>query len=153
MIDLNQALDNILKKHLLYDYPLLKDSIESYIRIEIEKYVRKYGRKIVLRGLKYKSDGVYPLLELLAEYGDIAAIVDRNPFANEVTLKSGKKVCIFDSNDCIPADIDIYIINSKYYGQLIAHDVNQNASFAVIDLYTELRTHYSLALNKTFDEY
>lgn len=153
MIDLNQALDNILKKHLLYDYPLLKDSIESYIRIEIEKYVRKYGRKIVLRGLKYKSDGVYPLLELLAEYGDIAAIVDRNPFANEVTLKSGKKVCIFDSNDCIPADIDIYIINSKYYGQIIAHDVNQNASFAVIDLYTELRTHYSLALNKTFDEY
>ena len=85
MFDINDKLDYLLKEYGIYKRDLLRNRLETAIRHIISEYTEKYGRRIIVRGLKYSEKG-YPLLKIISEYGDIIAVVDKQPFAENEKL-------------------------------------------------------------------
>lgn len=154
MFDLDNDLDKIMRKYGLPEPPLAKDRIADAMRRVVFEYTSKYGSRIIVRGLKYSSKGEYPILDLISEYGNIVAIVDKSPFADEIQLKNGNKIKIFDEKNARNVECDVYIIHSIYQGRNIYFELmTSNKKFQIIDLYTELRIRYGIAPRRTYDEY
>ena len=122
MLDINNELDCILKKYGIYKKDLLRTRLETAICQIVSESIKKYGKRIVVRGLKYSENG-YPLLKLLSEYGNIIAVVDKKPFADTVRVDKQMELNILDLEHATDIECDVYIINSKYQGTNIYYDV------------------------------
>lgn len=153
MLDINNELDCILKKYGIYKKDLLRTRLETAICQIVSESIKKYGKRIVVRGLKYSENG-YPLLKLLSEYGNIIAVVDKKPFADTVCVDKQMELNILDLEHATDIECDVYIINSKYQGKNIYYDViSSKQNKCVIDLYTEMRVRYGILGPKLFEEY
>lgn len=153
MFDINDELDAILKKHDLLNIVYLKDRLENAIRSIVSEYTEKYGRRIIVRGLKPEDEN-YPILEILSDYGDIVAVEDKNPFADMIHLGNGKCIEMFDSEHAPQIEFDLYIINSLFSGRNICYDlISSGAKYCIVDLYTEMRVRYGIAAEIPFEQY
>ena len=164
MLDINNELDCILKKYGIYKKDLLRTRLETAICQIVSESIKKYGKRIVVRGLKYSENG-YPLLKLLSEYGNIIAVVDKKPFADTVCVDKQMELNILDLEHATDIEVygysehpfidyNVYIINSKYQGKNIYYDViSSKQNKCVIDLYTEMRVRYGIFGPKLYEEY
>lgn len=153
MFDINDKLDYLLKEYGIYKRDLLRNRLETAIRHIISEYTEKYGRRIIVRGLKYSEKG-YPLLKIISEYGDIIAVVDKQPFAEKIQLNETTDISILDLEQAMNLECDVYVINSKFQGKNIYYDVTSSKQNKyVIDLYTEMRIKYGILVTKPYDEY
>ncbi len=155
MIDINDALEKIQKKYELNKKYLLKDRIEKYIRRIIQEYTKEYASgsaRIIVRGLKNRKQ--YPLLKIITEYGNVVAVVDKNPITDKVILDNGTVIDVLGLEHSEELECDVYIINSKYSGNSIRYDVmNKGKKYKVVDLYTEMRLRFSVVLTNPYEEY
>lgn len=143
MYDINEEMDVILKKNDLKK-TYLKDRLEKAIRCIVSEYTEKYGRRIIVRELM-PGDGKYPLLEIIADYGDIVAVEDRNPFTDKLKLDNGKYIDMVNSENISERECDVYIINSLNEGRTIYYELlNTAVECHIVELYTELRIRYGI---------
>ncbi len=160
MLDIEKELDGIMEKYGMGYEVCYKESLKSVICEIIQKAVQQYGKKIIVRGLKKSNLGKYPILSLLEEQAEVVGVVDLHPFDNIVRFegKHGLKEVPFVENGVKieKKSCDIYIINTLYQGKNIYYEVKdelQAKGIGVIDLYKMIRTNYSLAPSKLYDEY
>lgn len=153
MFDINNELETILKKHGLWKQEFLSERIAAGIRSVLAEATEKYGRRIILRGLKESPDG-YPLVKLLSEYGEVVAVVDKNPFTDVLQIDEQTSVRMCDTDEGQDLECDVYVINSKFQGKTIYYEMKkQNVRYYLVDLYTEIRIKYSILLTKSYNEY
>lgn len=154
-MDINYELENIIKKHGLYKKYLLKDRIEKYIRQIVKEYTSKdtdRSASIIVRGLKNSKQ--YPLLNIIAEYGNIVAVVDKKPITDKVILDNGTVIDILGVEQAEELESDVYIINSKNAGSSIRYEMMcKGKKTDIVDLYTEMRWRFSMVLSKPYEEY
>lgn len=157
-MNINKELDLIMDKYNLGGLKYLRESIREIIQNELEKAVRLYGNKIVIRGIKYREDGDYSLCALAEQCGDITAVVDQNAFSDKLHLPSGKEIPFHETDWKPSKDIcDIYLINAIKKGQdIYCQEQKQlgDEGIYVMDLYRMIRMKYSIPLDKVkaFDE-
>ena len=152
-MDINCELDNLMKKYGLYQRTFLKDRIESAIREVVCEYTQKCGKRIIVRGQKFCEDG-YSLLNIISDYGEIVAVVDRAPFSDKIWLNQQVSVPMLNLDEAENVECDVYIITSLYQGKNIYYDVTTSGKeCGIIDLYKELRIRYGIAIRQTFDQY
>ncbi|MCM1425820.1 MAG: hypothetical protein NC118_04380 [Eubacterium sp.] len=155
MIDLNDKLESILKKYGLYKKDFLKDRIEQGIREVVEEYTKKFTdrrARIIVRGVKNSKQ--YQLLSLIAEYGNIIAVVDKKPITDRIALDGGTVIDVLDLEQAESLECDVYIINAHNAGRNIRFDVrNQGKKCYVVDLYTEIRLRSGIVVTKPYEEY
>jgi len=160
MIDIEEKLETIISEYGLETCDLLKVRLSEVIGEILQKEIGIHGRRIVVRGLKYSAHKIHPFLELVAQYGDIVGVVDKAPFAEQVFYREDEAVPILAYDDSLiknrKLNCDIYLINSLYNGKSIYYEEKtflEKEGIRVIDLYKEMRIHYSICVGKTYEEY
>lgn len=152
MFDINEELDEILRRYGLLRRVLLRERIESAIRSVVAECTSKYGKRIILRCLKASENG-HPLLKILSDYGNVVAVVDREPFAEQI-YADDKCYKMVDLKKAEEIECDVYIINSKFQGKNIYYEIKSSEKKChIVDLYSQIRVKYGIAVTKPFDEY
>ncbi len=160
MLDIEKQLEQIMKKYGMSYEAYYKDSLADIIQQILQKAVEKYGPKLIVRGLKKSDTDKYPILSLLDEQAEIVGVVDLHPFDTVVKFegKNGAREVPFVKNDVEirKENCDIYLINTLYQGKNIYYEVKEDMQakgIGVVDLYKTIRTKYSLAPSKLYEEY
>lgn len=156
-MDIEKKLDTIVEKYHLIERTYFRDSLSDIICTELKEAIKKYGNKIVVRGVKYHENGDYSLCKLVENVGNITAVVDQNPFSDKLVISSEKTVDFFgDLWNPSKEDCDIYLIDAVSKGRNIYYEVKEKLEpkgIYVIDLYRDLRIKHSIIVDRSFDDY
>lgn len=156
-MDIEKKLDSIIEKYHIAEKVRFQESLSDIICFELQGAVKKYGNKIVVRGVKYHENGEYYLCRLVDNIGNITAVVDQNPFSDKLAVSSEKTVDFFrDSWTPSKEECDIYLINAVSKGRNIYYEVKEKLEpkgIYVIDLYRSIRIKYSIIVDRPYDDY
>lgn len=149
-----KELEVLILKYKMETSDLLKDHLADIIREILEGYVKKYGPKVIVRGIKRSDAKYHPMLSLIAEKTEIIGVMDKVPFAEKVCISEDKEVPFIDINKTV--DCDFYIINSLYSGKDIFYEIKQTleqSEIGIVDLYQDIRMKYSMCVSRIYEEY
>ena len=156
-MDIEKKLDTIVEKYHLIERTYFRDSLSDIICTDLKEAIKKYGNKIVVRGVKYHENGDYSLCKLVENVGNITAVVDQNPFSDKLVISSEKTVDFFgDLWNPSKEECDIYLINAVTKGKNIYYEVKKKLEpkgIYVIDLYRSIRIKYSIIVDRPYDDY
>ena len=156
MFNVMAEIDKVINKYGIEKEKYLKVHIEQLMGEILQEAVSKYGKRVIIRGLKATKSEIHPFLSFVSRYMDIVGIQEQTLQENGfIFVSSEKKVPILPLSDKI-VDCDIYLINALISGQGIKYEMEghlKENKIAAVDIYFELKQRYGVALGKSYDFY
>ena len=155
MLDIFSEIKKITDKYKINTQKFLKDQLENVMEEIFEKAAQKYGKRVIIRGIKTTEEKIHPLLAFVDKHLDIVGVQDPSLKDEFVYVSPNKKVPVIPLTDSL-AECDIYLINARILGVTIRFEVekkiDQNKTY-LLDLYFVLKNDYGIWAGKDYELY
>lgn len=156
MLDIFSRIDSINQKYGINTNRYMKELLERMIEEIVEKAADKYGRQVVVRGVKAMDSDNYtfPFLNLVEKHMDIIAVQDQIFTKPQSICLNGKTIPAFPIGEEIPA-CDIYLIRAMRNGQVIAYENRdlKNRGIKILDIYNDIMNENGILPRKPYELY
>ena len=155
MLDIFSEINEITNKYKIDTQKYLKVQLESLMESIFENAVQKYGKRVIVRGIKTTEGKINPLLAFVEKYMDIVGVQDIALNDGFVYVSPNKRVPVIPLTASLP-EFDIYLINALLIGQGIRFEMEKKVDkekIFFLDLYYILRNDYGMEVGKNYEFY